>query len=119
MSKYFDSIYYIEHNPNLSDDDDAIDYYIKKGRYEDYPTSKYFDKKEYYRLNLDLKTYGIDPVIHFTQSGHKEKRPFKRAKLELSDLAAFDGHLMDYYNVIYESDYFDEYYYPENNPEVP
>lgn len=117
-SKYFDSNYYIEHNPNLSDTDDAIDYYIRKGRYEDYPTSKYFDKKEYYRLNLDLKTYGIDPVIHFTQNGHKEKRPFKRAKLELSDLAGYDSRIIDYYNVIYESDYFDEYYYMEENPEV-
>ncbi|MBO7719051.1 MAG: glycosyltransferase, partial [Methanosphaera sp.] len=117
-SKYFDPIYYIEHNPNLSDNDDAIDYYIRKGRYEDYPTSKYFDKKEYYRLNLDLKTYGVDPVIHFTQNGHKEKRPFKRARLELSDLAGFDSKITDYYNVIYDSDYFDEYYYMEENPEV-
>ncbi|MBR3214728.1 MAG: glycosyltransferase [Methanosphaera sp.] len=117
-SKYFDPIYYIEHNPNLSDNDDAIDYYIRKGRYEDYPTSKYFDKKEYYRLNLDLKTYGVDPVIHFTQNGHKEKRPFKRAKLELSDMAAYDSKICDWYDIIYESDYFDEYYYMEENPEV-
>ena len=117
-SRYFDINYYIEHNPNLSYEDDAIDYYIRKGRYEDYPTSKYFDKKEYYRLNLDLKTYGIDPVIHFTQSGYKERRPFKRTRLELSDLALFDSRIMEYYNVIYDSDYFDEYYYMENNPEV-
>lgn len=117
-SRYFDSNYYIEHNPNLDYGDDAIDYYIRKGRYEDYPTSRYFDKKEYYKLNLDLKTYNIDPVVHYTTSGHKEKRPFKRAKLELEDLSVYGDDVVSYYNTIYDSEYFDEYYYIEHNSDV-
>jgi len=117
-SKYFDSTYYTEHNPNIDNDDDAIDYYLRKGRYEDYPTSKFFDKKSYFQLNLDLKTYGVDPVIHYTMNGHREHRPFKRPKLELQDILVYPEDIRKYYDVIYESKYFDEYYYMENYPEV-
>ena len=117
-SRYFDSEYYIEHNPNINYDDDAIDYYLTKGRYEDYPTSKYFDKKAYFQLNLDLKTYNVDPVIHYTLSGCKEKRPFKRPKMELSYLTIYSDEVRKYYDTIYESKYFDEYYYMEHYPLV-
>ncbi|RAP50414.1 MAG: hypothetical protein BZ136_01340 [Methanosphaera sp. rholeuAM74] len=117
-SPYFDEDYYVKHHPELDESMDVIDYYLTRGRYEKYNTSKYFDKNEYFKYNPDLEAYGVDPVVHYTKSGRKEKRRFKRSRLDMDELVAYDKSIIEYYNVIYDSDFFDEYYYTEHNSQV-
>lgn len=114
---YFNKEFYTEHNPNISKNVDAIDYYLTKGYKENYPTSIYFDQESYLRLNSDIKKAGVIPLIHFINSGIKEQRPYKRVKLSRESFNG-DMDLYEKYETIYESDLFDEAYYISNNPEL-
>ena len=112
-SIYFDENYYIKHNPNIDEGIDAIDYYLSHEEY--YPTSRYIDVKSYIDNNPDLKHAGIDPLIHFIRYGVNEGRTYKRPKLSP---AQFDEYpqLYELYDIIYESNLFDESYYMKENP---
>ncbi len=117
-SIYFDEEYYIKHNPSITADSDAIDYYLRKGRYEEYPTSKIFSHTEYLKYNQDLKHYGVDPLIHFILSGLKEQRQYRRPKLEEKDFEKYPEGFYQKYSLIYDSNLFSEEYYTRNNPQI-
>ena len=117
-SIYFNQDYYIKHNPSITEDDDAIDYYLRKGRYEKYPTSKIFSHHEYLKYNLDLKHHGVDPLVHFILSGLKEQRPYRRPKLEEKDFDKYPEGFYQRYSLIYDSNLFSEEYYVRNNPQI-
>ena len=117
-TKYFNRQYYIRNNPNITENDDPIDYYLTRGRYEEYPTSKYFSPKEYLEYNKDLKNLNVDPLIHFIKSGLREQRRYKRPKLTRKDFKDYPEDFYEKYSLIYDSNIFDEEYYNRKYPEI-
>ncbi|RAP50415.1 MAG: hypothetical protein BZ136_01345, partial [Methanosphaera sp. rholeuAM74] len=117
-SIYFDEDYYKKVNPNIPVGCDAIDYYLRKGCRESYPTSKYFDAQRYLDYNPDLEVVGVDALLHFIKSGFNEKRRYKRVKLSEYELSEYSEEVRECYDDIYESDLFDEGYYLSMNPHI-
>ncbi|RAP54353.1 MAG: hypothetical protein BZ137_02655, partial [Methanosphaera sp. rholeuAM130] len=117
QSPYFDDDYYTNHNPNITQGSDAIEYYLTHDDAWCYPTSKYFDPKSYVEYNPDLKNVDIDPLIHFIKYGINETRRYRRPKLTADDFKKYP-QLYELYDVIYESSLFDEAYYMKNNPSL-
>ena len=114
-SIYFDEDYYRKHNPDIKENQDAIEYYLTREDKTSVPTSKYFDIESYINFNQDLKKAGVDPLIHFIKSGINESRRYKRPKLSVDEFKDYP-QMYELYDMIYESDLFDESYYMKHNP---
>ncbi len=116
-SKYFDKDYYKNVNPDIPDDTDPVEYYLKNGSKEDFPTSQYFNSKWYRNENTLLSDTNITPLIHFLRFGKYENRLYRYAKLSDDYFSRFPNRaqIKEYYETIYDSPLFDIDYYLENN----
>ncbi|MDO5851958.1 MAG: glycosyltransferase, partial [Methanobacteriaceae archaeon] len=115
-SKYFDSKFYMDNNIDIPLEMDPINHYLKYGWKENRIPSLYFDPEFYLRYNPDIKKANVNPLVHFINKKNKEKRPYHNAKMQLSVSDEITAEMISDYNIIQESDWFDQRWYESNNP---
>ena len=85
-------------------EDDSVNHYLLTGYAKGYNPGPDFSTYEYYECNKDVKEDNENPLVHYELFGRKEKR-----KTHFSD----EQHRIEY-NIILNSQYFDEEWYESN-----
>ena len=98
-SPYFDKEWYEENYDISNEYDDAATHYLKIGFKRGYNPGPDCDSNEYLEANPDVKNAGLNPLVHYEDSGREAGRPLS---------------LNEYYSFISQSSYFDEQWYKEN-----
>ncbi|SFG13205.1 4Fe-4S single cluster domain-containing protein [Lachnospiraceae bacterium C7] len=62
---------------NISDDINALNHYIVEGYKMGYDPSPLFSGEKYYENNPDVKSEGINPLVHYELFGVEENRKYK------------------------------------------
>lgn len=75
-SKYFDEKYYQLENPSVKGD--LCKHYYYYGWKEGKSPSYLFSNDYYLKNNKDVKTAGINPLLHYITYGKKENRPIEK-----------------------------------------
>lgn len=116
QSKFFDSTYYYNNNPNITSKDIPIQYFLLHGRTELCPTSRYFNQEWYRDAYPDVKRSKMNPLIHFLKLGIDEKRNYRYDRINFDEHEEYKNNekIQRYYNKIYDSTLFDTNYYLEN-----
>lgn len=107
-SGLFDEAWYLEMSPDLKGSGLApIMHYLRWGASEGRNPSREFDT-DTYKTYPDVAATGINPLLHYILYGRNVGLVIKKA-------VATDPAI---YDVVRDSEYFDERFYLENNPDV-
>lgn len=103
-SKYFDKEYYLENYPEVKNDNlDPVEHYLTIGFKEGKNPSKIFNTNEYYLLNSDAKSAGINPLLHYEKIGKNCGRLFSKNEdyllLENSEYFNKDWYYCVYHDI--------------------
>lgn len=137
-SGYFDERYYLENNPDLTDEavPNPAAHFIIHGGFEGRSPSQYFDAAWYNDAYPDVVKQGLNPLIHFLRHGRFEGRNprspghfvlkrggQKNAARPLSPGMGVPSHAVidfsdDGYSAIKSSGLFDEDFYLDLYPDI-
>jgi hypothetical protein len=73
-SGLFDPAYYLEHNEDLRGEPELLKHFILYGGAEGRAASAAFDSRAYLRRYPDVAAAGLNPLVHFLESGRDEGR---------------------------------------------
>lgn len=98
-SEYFDDQWYKD-TYNLEDNTDSIIHFLLIGAEKGYDPGPNFSIYEYCECNKDVKSKGLNPLIHYELYGKKENRVIRIDEMNKRD-----------YDLILNSPYFDKEWY--------
>ena len=79
-SPYFDKDWY-ESTYDLTANEDSVIHYLNVGYALGYNPGPDFSTNDYYECNVDVKEYGMNPLIHYERFGREEGRKLKYENL--------------------------------------
>ena len=112
LSEFFDPAYYAEHATGLDEkmsDRDLLAHYLENGWKQGLDPSPQFSTSFYLETYSDIRTGGLNPLLHFVVAGQAEGRKSHPNQV-VSELSEHD--------LITVADYFDAEYYRAFNEDV-
>lgn len=101
-SEFFEDEWY-RNSYNIPDNTDPAIHYLLVGYTKGFNPGPDFDSWDYYEINRDIEQAGLNPLLHYEQSGRRENRQYKiSSEILEKDLST-----------IRNSEYFDEDWYSE------
>ena len=81
-SGQFDARWYRKHYLSKASLTDALWHYLDRGWQQGYDPSPHFDTSHYIESSIDVQSSGINPLFHFIEYGHEERRAPVRSPLQ-------------------------------------
>ena len=81
-SGQFDARWYRKHYLSKASLTDALWHYLDRGWQQGYDPSPHFDTSHYIESSIDVQSSGINPLFHFVEYGHEERRAPVRSPLQ-------------------------------------
>ncbi|WP_394128941.1 glycosyltransferase [Shewanella maritima] len=115
-SGLFDLAFYTEQTQKFATEDDAIEHYLKTPLLIRRYPNKNFSVQFYLTQYPDVQADGVEPFVHYLQFGMKESREIYSESFELEH-GEKNSHLYMQYDLLLNSDYFDEDFYLKHHYE--
>ena len=81
-SGQFDARWYRKHYLSKASLTDALWHYLDRGWQQGYDPSPHFDTSHYIESSVDVQSSGINPLFHYVEYGHEERRAPVRSPLQ-------------------------------------
>jgi len=81
-SGHFDARWYRKQYLSKTALTDALWHYLDRGWQQGYDPSPHFDTSHYIESSIDVQSSGINPLFHFIEYGHQERRAPVRSPLQ-------------------------------------
>ena len=102
-SPYFDKEWYESKYDISNENIDSVNHYLKIGYAKGYNPGPNFNSYEYWKCNVDVEDYGMNPLMHYELYGRNENR-----FLSIEDRNKW------HYSLILKSPFFDDKWYKHN-----